>query len=84
MGALHVFDRVDSRQSLGAPQMPFEDILRQLRLTESAEQALLYRQGDLGDLLTVTAKFEQDDHSGFAHLHSDYQESPCSRYCDWC
>jgi EAL and modified HD-GYP domain-containing signal transduction protein len=57
-------------------QMPFEEILRQLHLAESVEQALLYRKGDLGDLLTVTENLEQDDHSDLAHLHTDYPQLP--------
>jgi EAL and modified HD-GYP domain-containing signal transduction protein len=56
--------------------MPFEEIAKQLSLPDSVTQALMHRTGDLGSLLAVTEKLEQDDHADLANLYADYPGLP--------
>lgn len=67
-------------------RVPIESVLRGLRLSEDVEAALLWRQGELGELLSLAEAMDESDFEemqmrahrlglGPAHLHAGQVES---------
>jgi len=56
--------------------MPLEELLKPLNIGDAAQQALLHRRGDLGELLCVVEEAERGDFAGLAQRLEALQLAP--------